>query len=188
MSGILDNLLDTRVDALKPHVARAGDVAVRYADRIVARLDAIHDAMTYERFLEQRRVFHVNVGAGQTVDLAQVPTDSEWLLEAVACDGAATVALTDSGAFRWISAYAGADTKVGAGVIFQGANALQVVNVAGVTVNVDIQVRVKSPRPVKRATTAGDRDPIPDSLNSEDTTSRHGQHVPGVHVARHRPI
>lgn len=212
---MLDTMLDSRVDAMKPHAARVGDVAVKYAERIVARLDSIHDTLSRRDFNETRRVMSFQCSSGGIAgtvplqEIAQIPTDQEWLLENVTRSGptvggnvlshqaymgiftgANGTSIAPGGVPRWNRPAEATQSNPGNGVLFQGGEVLSlaVYNNTPADCVVTLQFKVKTRPPVKRATTAGDRDPAPDALNTEDTTSRHGQHRPGVHVAGHRPI
>lgn len=182
-----------QIEQLKPHAARIGVRAESYAERIIARLDAIHDALDTDDPDTAYRTARYTVMPGQDVDAFTVPPNQTWELTAFNLapnvpGTAATVHLLDD--YQFVGGVSGGTPTSGpGGLFFRGGS---IITLRGITDTalVYLQLKVTLKKPAKLTQAAGmmewsAMDGVPDARQSAQNESRHA--TPGL-VAVPNPV
>lgn len=133
------NFIDQYVNRALPHVMTARDVAMAYAERIIAQLDAIRDAVETEDFAERRLGLE-----NPQVRAVEIERDQNWIVELVTLDAAGAVSIVENGRVRFIKTFTTADSVGGNNLVLRGGATVVFNATAG---NLFVQVKVSQPRP-----------------------------------------
>lgn len=177
---MIPKVMEQYADQVRPHLQSAGERACSYAERIIARLDAIHEAVQSEEFEERRRRESFPLGVGVTypagnVDSITVPAGEHWIIEAVTADVAAATAIRINADDRpvWFGQFAASDTKFGQGVWLASGQQLKVSNIgAGAVSMVYVQFKRERVAFLSRRTGVGLPNPLP-TITEHANTARH---------------
>lgn len=184
---MFDSMIQPYMDRIGPMARDVGATAQGYAERIIARLDDIADAVRSEEFEEQRRRFPVTIPGITAADTVKfdIPPGEDWLLEAVtvSAGGNISVAIGNQDAvggnlagrsFYWIGNFPFVGTEAGSGVLFNGAQTLGVVANANTPALVYLQFRVRLRKRRAVAAVFPLADPVPDGAGAVLEQGRHG--------------
>lgn len=145
-------ILDGYIHRFTPGAKMVGQTAQAYADRIIALLDAIHDAVLDEEFVETRRRFDVVLLAGVN-SVVQVPAGETWELDVVTIVAAAALSIRESGQLRYATTLTTGKTDPALGIVFNGGADITISGTAGDTCY--LQFKRRTLNIAKRSNAAG---------------------------------
>lgn len=153
---MLENAVDSVQQRIQPTARRIGEVACAYAERIIAQLEDIHEAVSEETFIERRQRIYVNLAAGAS-RLQDIPQYEDWELEMLAAipSAASTVTIRGGSMLIFAGNYTSALTDYGIGGIVQGGTQLEI-NATAAT-ELYLQFKVRIPEKGKPARDRGDK-------------------------------
>jgi hypothetical protein len=178
---MFNDIFDGYFEKLKPTLNDGVTTIQAYAERVIARLDDIVDAVQSDETLNVRRVYTpaLSAAAGLSQEIAQVPTDQDWHLETVTIDTDAGTTIRISpgsgSVANWgvtVSA-AGVTSAGGNGAIFPGGSPIVITSSAGVS-RVYLQFRYERRKAKRRATHAG---VIVQSVTGQDARTESSEEV-----------
>src|SRR4051794_6094154 len=120
-----------QIDQYRPIANAVADTTRAYADRIILLLSAIHDAVAGEEYDETRRFTQVTVPTTGLVDAGAIPSDGEWIVEAVTVDTLGTYVIYLDGMIRWIGTAAGPITLSGNNAFLKGPGTVTLAAMSG---------------------------------------------------------
>jgi hypothetical protein len=164
------NFLDPYIERITPHVITAREAATSYAERIIAQLEAIRDAVETEDFAERR----VGLENPQTRGMTEIERDQNWIVELVTLDAAGTVTIRENGRTRYVKTFATPDSAGGNNLVLRGGATVEFLASAG---NLFVQVKVNQPRPARHLSAV--------FHGSDVTINGHG--APFSNAGRHSP-
>lgn len=172
--------IDSIINTYSPAVQRAASKCDAFGNRVLARLDAIHDAVQVEDMDERRAYPYAVLSAAGDMRVLTLNSDDIIEVEAVTADSATgnTTIMVDS-VMRWAGSFTGAETKGGNGVVIHGPGEVAIRTAAAGMVTAQIKHIRKANNKVNTVT--GDREAIRTGRTTEDTTNRHVTHVPAIH-------
>lgn len=167
------NFIDQYIAQATPHVIGARDAATAYAERIIARLDAIRDAVQTEDFAERRQ--GLENPHNRNNGLVEIERDQTWILEHVALDAAGTVTIRENGRIRYAKTFTAPDSAGGNSLVFHGGSVVEFAVTAG---NLYVQARVSQLKPERHMSAAFPlRDVTPNGSGAPFSNA--GRHAPG---------
>lgn len=180
----ITNFFDGLIEQHRPTIERTGHTVRSYAERIISRLDAIHDAIANDEWQEDRVVHTYTIGVGEKFELT-VPMSTQWEVERFrvrAINGNTTARVRVNGS--WVGGFSTGDGTQGAAVptdnlILRGGDVLSFTEAgAAEGCEVHMQVKVKRPAQARRRAAASGFGPDPITDDSETRAS----HTPERHT------
>ena len=174
---MFNDLIDKWEERISDAAATAGSTAIAYAERIIARLDGIQEAVTNQAFDNRTEDFEQTVTAAAPATLT-VPAGEDWRLVYLASsvDTVITVRHGSRLRGRWDTA----KPPQSPGLLLRGNSEFTL----GVSVDAELyaQFEVEVPKVARRTKLTGMPALVPDGQNTVDENV--GRHGPGS-VTRH---
>lgn len=169
---MFEHLVNDLTDRITPAARNVGNTASAYLERIIANLEAIHDAVQSEEWNERRVRMPVNQSPfNDTTDAGE-----DWLLELVTVTGACTVTIAVNNQTWWTHVFAAADTVGGASLLLPGNSDIRVTVTAG---QAFLQWKARAVKARHPKTASHPRaDVTPDGTGH--TVLEQGRHSPGA--------
>lgn len=176
---MFNGMFDEYEARIKSTAAVVGATATAYAERICAKLDAIHEAVTDPEFDNRTEDFEASILAAGPVATITVPPGEDWELVHLAAEGDPSIVIRHGSRLRgkWLS---GGSVAVSPGLLLRGGSEFTV-SVSADTY-VYAQFRVRKPRPGR--TTKATGMVLPEVTGDNPVDENVGRHGPGD-VTRH---
>lgn len=190
------NFLDGYVQKITPLARDIGVTAQAYAERIISRLDAIHDAVESEEFTEIRFAERINTVGGQTSSepIFEVPRGETWELEyflgwSSDVGGATILHYLQTNKDDPSSVIFGNTTDTvkstsGMGLQIPSGTSVWLRSTGGTGIAY-IQLKRKKRKPAKNRAVTGTQEPTPEYFGRGVEESRHS--APGVQMKSTEP-